>query len=231
MTDTTRLGVPYTYLVRHKPTGLYYYGLQYGKNCHPQNLWKTYFTSSKDIHKLIESTGADSFEYTIRRTFDNATDAIEWEKKVLRRMNVVSRSDFVNRNIPGSSMFAHSEETKEKMRKPKPEKFRKQLLGNQRAKKLLGRPKSDEHRKNISKSKQGKKNPMYGRKGKLSPAYGRKKSLEEIEKVAKILRNRIWMNNGMYAIFVPKEEEVLHASNGYVLGRGSSKFHKPPKEL
>lgn len=64
--------------------------------------WKTYFTSSRKVHHLIKEYGADSFDVEIRRTFSSANDAIEWEKKVLRRMKVLKRDDWLNANIGGA---------------------------------------------------------------------------------------------------------------------------------
>lgn len=59
----------YTYLVRNKITGQFYYGFRC-KNVklkrHPEDdLWVKYFTSSKKISNLIKEYGKDSFECVI----------------------------------------------------------------------------------------------------------------------------------------------------------------------
>lgn len=77
---------PFTYKVTHIPSGKWYYGVRYADNCHPSDLWKTYWTSSKPINYLIEQDGYKSFEIEIRQTFKTKNEAISWEAKVLRRI-------------------------------------------------------------------------------------------------------------------------------------------------
>jgi hypothetical protein len=221
---------PYTYLIKHKPTGKMYYGLRYAKRCHPSDLWESYFTSSKDLEKMLAEDGKDAFVFEVRRTFTDARKAIEWEKKVLRRMKVIKRDDFINRNIPGSSMFAHSEETKTKMRKPKPEGFGEKMKGKARpdiSEKLKGVPKTKEHAENISKGKKGK-DPF---KGKDHPRYGKKKLPNEVEKMkqTKLSQKRKWMNNGINSAFVDQNDIDKYLESGYILGRGSKKLKSEDK--
>lgn len=213
---------PFTYLIKHIPSGKVYYGLRYAKNCKPDDLWDSYFTSSSDIKKLIETDGPESFAVEIRKIFTDAQKAIEWEKKVLRRMNAIRRSDFINRNIPGSSMFAHSEETKQKLRKPKPKGFGAHSKGNKYACITKGVPKTKEHAENISKGKKGKA-PF---KGTGHPRYGTKKSSDEINKMklTKLSQKRKWMNNGQFSAFIPETNVDNFLKLGYTMGRGSSKF-------
>ena len=214
---------PYTYLVKHIPSGRVYYGLRYAKNCNPEDLWKTYFTSSKDIKKLIDSDGKNAFVTEIRQIFEQATSAIEWEKRVLRRMNVTKRDDFINRNVPGSSMFSHSEETKAKMRKPKPADFKNTLMGNKRATVNKGIKKPEGFGKKISEKKTGKN---YGRVGTNAPRYGQKKSQQELDKMSASMKSKKWMNNGANCVFVDADKILEYLELGYTLGRGSTKFKK-----
>lgn len=215
---------PYTYLIRHLPTATVYYGLRFAKNCHPGDLWVKYFTSSKDIHKLIKEYGKDSFTTEIRRIFNNSADAIKWELTVLRRMKVLSRKDFINRNIPGTTIrFMLSEETKQKMRKPKPAGFGDALKGNTHARANKGVKKTKEHGENISKGKKGKN---FGRVGENAPRYGMKKSQEELDKISKSMGVKKWMNNGVNSAFVGPDEIELYLAKGYNMGRGSLKFKK-----
>lgn len=59
----------YTYFVRNKITNQFYYGSRCRNiklNKHPEeDLWIYYFTSSKEINKLIKTYGKDSFEIGI----------------------------------------------------------------------------------------------------------------------------------------------------------------------
>lgn len=88
--------VPYTYLLKHLPTGKFYYGCRFAEGCHPSEFWKEYKTSSKYVKELVEQYGADSFEYEIRKTFTDKLAARTWETKVLTKMKVVIREDFLN---------------------------------------------------------------------------------------------------------------------------------------
>lgn len=93
--------IPFTYVVKHKPSGMWYYGVKYGEGCHPNDLWTTYFTSSLYVHELIKKDGKDSFVYEIRKCFNDITSAINWEKKVLKK--IINRPNNINRNVFGST--------------------------------------------------------------------------------------------------------------------------------
>lgn len=88
---------PYTYLIKHIPTNTFYYGCKYAKGCHPSTFWIDYWTSSKYVNVLIEETGKESFEFEIRKVFTDVNVCRNWESKVLKRMKVVQREDFINR--------------------------------------------------------------------------------------------------------------------------------------
>lgn len=123
--------LPYAYLLKftHPQTkeNEYYYGIQYGKNAHPENLWVTYFTSSKHVKYRIKIYGKECFSYMIRRTFHNAKMACIWEEKILRRMKVFNDPKWINKTISKAPPIGsgkdnpfwkreHSEESKVKMR-------------------------------------------------------------------------------------------------------------------
>lgn len=97
--------IPYTYVVKC-PDGTAYYGAKYGKTANPATFWKDYFTSSATMMEKIEQYGKDSFDYEIRRTFDNAQECLDWEHKVLRRLNAAKRDDMVNKTIGGATDIA-----------------------------------------------------------------------------------------------------------------------------
>lgn len=77
---------PYTYKVHFLVNDTFYYGVQYGKDANPENLWNNYFTSSNTIKVLIKVFGKESFDVSVRKTFNNKTDALKWESKVLRKI-------------------------------------------------------------------------------------------------------------------------------------------------
>jgi hypothetical protein len=87
----------YTYLITCLKNNQHYYGVSFKANTKPEDLWTTYFTSSKQVKKLIKEFGVDSFKVEVRKIFNDVNKARLWEHKVLRRLKVAKRSDFINR--------------------------------------------------------------------------------------------------------------------------------------
>ena len=96
--------IPYTYFIYHNPTGYFYYGCKYGKYANPELFWninykKGYFTSSKIVKELINEYGYDSFDAEVDMIFDNADDAIIYEKKCIKQ--IINMPKCLNGNIGG----------------------------------------------------------------------------------------------------------------------------------
>lgn len=90
----------YTYLIKNHTTNTFYYGVKYGKDADPKQFWIKYFTSSRYVKELIKQYGKDDFSFEIRKTgFTSRESALKWEHKVLRRMKVLERTDFINRDL------------------------------------------------------------------------------------------------------------------------------------
>lgn len=89
--------IPYTYLIGWSKHNKWYYGVRYAKNCNPADLWKTYFTSSKYV-KLFRKEYGEPDIIQIRKTFKSADKAIFWEDKVICKMKLYLREDFLNKN-------------------------------------------------------------------------------------------------------------------------------------
>lgn len=114
---------PFTYLVTFIPTGQRYYGVRTKRGCSPNDLWNTYYTSSKAVHQLIAEHGKDSFTVEIRRVFESKSEAIEWEHHVLTRIDAARNPRYLNKNngdrkFYGSSTMTgkrHSEDAKRRM--------------------------------------------------------------------------------------------------------------------
>tara|TARA_R110000822_G_scaffold14173_14_gene50169 strand:+ start:1270 stop:2010 length:741 start_codon:yes stop_codon:yes gene_type:complete len=134
---------PYTYLVKFKPTGKVYYGSRCQNatkfNRTPaEDFWNHYTTSSENINNLINKYGKDAFEYEIRRTFNSIEEMASWETRVLTRCRVLERQDrWMNGNIAGYKIVT--------------EAGVKKISATHKDK-----PKTDEHKKNLSKSQKGK---------------------------------------------------------------------------
>lgn len=97
MTFTAKDRTPFTYRIISLNDGRMYYGVKWSIGCHPEILGQTYFSSSKTVKQLIQEQGKDKFYFEVRKVFYNVNDAINWENKVLRRMKVVERDDWLNK--------------------------------------------------------------------------------------------------------------------------------------
>jgi len=86
---------PYTYLIGWSSHNRYYYGVRYAKDCNPNDLWVSYFTSSKYVKNFFERYG-DPDVIQVRKTFSTVDDARFWEHKVLKRLRVVNNPIFLN---------------------------------------------------------------------------------------------------------------------------------------
>lgn len=103
---------PYCYLIGWTNYNKFYYGARYATSskclyktgCHPDELWKTYFTSSTYVREFRKKYGEPDV-IKVRKTFTNPTDAILWETKVLTRLNILNNNIFLNKNIGGNFVF------------------------------------------------------------------------------------------------------------------------------
>jgi len=180
---------PYTYLIGWKKQKKYYYGVRYAKKCSPDDLWKKYFTSSNSVFDMRSIYGEPDI-IKIRKKFANKEEAINWETRVLKKMKVVAREDFLNKNdmpAPPINNRIMSTNTKTKISsalkgKPKSEEH-KQKIREARAKQInfrqgvpqsketkqkirqanLGKTLSNEIRQKMSDSRRGKKHWNYGK--------------------------------------------------------------------
>ena len=149
---------PYTYLLTHVPSGKRYYGVRYSKKANPEELWVSYFSSSRKVKALPR----EEFSAEVRRTFSSPQEALAWEQKVIQRLYADTREDWLNQHYSGGS-FHPGPRTKEHNEKisaaqrgrkmSRAEKAKHKWTTTQRAKivaKLTGRKLSDEHRAKLS---------------------------------------------------------------------------------
>jgi hypothetical protein len=90
---------PYVYRIGWSMTGMNYVGVRYAKDCHPDDLFVTYFTSSAYVADYIKEHGMPDI-IEVRKTFtteDRVDRARLHEHKVLRRMKVTTRNDYLNK--------------------------------------------------------------------------------------------------------------------------------------
>lgn len=85
----------YTYFIGWSKHNKYYYGVKYGKDSNPSNFWKTYFTSSNSVYTYRKLNGEPDI-IQIRKIFDDPEKARRWEHRVLKRMRVVHKNEWLN---------------------------------------------------------------------------------------------------------------------------------------
>lgn len=88
----------FTYLIGWSKLNVWYYGRRTAFGCSPDDLWKTYFTSSEYVKLFREQHGEPDVIKT-RKIFGEDYESCEkWETKVLVRINAAARSDFLNKH-------------------------------------------------------------------------------------------------------------------------------------
>jgi hypothetical protein len=184
---------PYTYLIGWSTQQKYYYGVRYANDCNPTDLWAKYFTSSPTVKAMRLIYGEPDVRQ-IRKIFTDKQAARLWETKVLRRMKVIRREEFLNKNdapAPPINNRIMSDSTKEKISaanksKPKSEEH-KQKIREARAKQIntrKGQTQTEETKQKIreARAKQittDETKQKMSMQRKLAGGYGPKKHTEE----------------------------------------------------
>ncbi len=202
--------VYYTYRITHIPSGKHYYGAEWNKDAHPNNLWKTYFTSSNIVDDLIIKDGKDSFTYEIRRTFSTSEACFDWETKVLRKLNVSKNPNWLNEaENYGSEKFFYAT-------KYKTQEHRAKIA----AKSVLYRH-TQESKDKISQKNSGLKRTIEsrllmsnGRLGENNHFYGKTHSIETKLKISVANSGKI------------RSQEAIEATRQANLGRKQTEYQK-----
>lgn len=216
---------PYFYKIQEKSTGLYYVGCQYGKNSHPNNFWKTYFTSCK----YVLSKDKDSFRIIyIKERVDAKSYEQRYLSRVYRRLGREKFcSLFINRNLsPGILLEGTAlENLKNSLKKAWESPARRELhLEHCKRMKETGvydkrigvDPFSEEIKQQISKRMKSN-NPMNGDecKKRHKNSVNTKEEIERRRKVATgntYTKGTKWYNNGVVSRMfkeTPSEEWFL----------------------
>ena len=163
------MATPYTYRIGWKQHNLWYYGVRYARGCVPEDLWKTYFTSSIEVSaRRLQLGEPDVVE--VRRVFDNGEAARRWEERVLRKVKAVKSPLWLNLSNGGVEFCSTRPETRAKIAayrtgKPSPRRGVK-LSDDTRAKMSSakrGRKVSQETKEALRLAATGSKNAGYGK--------------------------------------------------------------------
>ena len=101
---TIYTNIPYTYLIGWSKYNKWYYGVRFSKNCHPNDLWKKYFTSSEYVKDFRKTYGEPDI-IEVRKIFDTNEKARNWEAKVIQRMNIVESENWLNRSNNSCKLY------------------------------------------------------------------------------------------------------------------------------
>lgn len=108
----------YVYKITFLPTNQFYIGYRGSKNATPNDLFNTYFTSSKIIAKLINEHGVDKFSKEILAEFNTGIEAYHYEQQLLREYDVESNTQLLNKRLTSCALNAfksHTKKSKEQM--------------------------------------------------------------------------------------------------------------------
>lgn len=190
---------PYTYLVGWSMLDKWYYGVRYAKDCHPKDLWVTYFTSSNMVKEIRETHG-DPDVIQVRRVFENSKAATDWETRALKRMRVskserwLNISETASLRIPLIRTKTHNENIGKSHRgKKKSGKALDAAINN--AKKAIEKIRGKSRPEHSAKMKlvmrelyaTGK---LVALSGKESPSYGKSHSAETKNKLTQAAHER-----------------------------------------
>jgi len=186
MNSNKSIYTPYTYLIGWSKLNKWYYGVRYARKhaclyesgCHPDDFWVTYFTSSKEVKKLIQEFGNPDIKQ-IRKVFTTSESAQAWEVKVLQRLPL-EEDTWINKHVCGAIIYS-------------PE-VRKRIGRN--SKSLTGKPKTEEHRRNISKGRTGIK---FSDSHRANIKASRKNQIyteEHRNRIGESSKGTKWWNNG-----------------------------------
>lgn len=209
-----KMTTPFTYLMTHIETGMRYYGSKSSKGCSPEDLGKTYFSSSKRIKRIILNEGISAFKFEVRKTFKTMEEAVRWESRFLKRVQASKSKNWFNMHN-GDGKFVNkggyrlTEITKSRMRGPKSESHREKLKIHLDNKRVI--PEWTDTRKSIQSELMTGNQINKGRepynKGKKFPGTGVSNNQSA--------KGYLWWNNGSHRVRSKIQPE------GYVRGRGN----------
>ena len=157
--------IPYTYLIGWSKLNIWYYGARYKKDCSPEDLWKTYFTSSKYVKRFRKENG-DPDVIEVRKIFQTAEQTRLWEHKVLIRLDAPKKEKWLNESYSNAKFYnvtPASDETKRKQS----ESHKGKPVWNKGLKGLKGTPQTEEQKLRHSQFMKGKyvgeKNGFFGK--------------------------------------------------------------------
>lgn len=188
---------PYCYLIGWSKYNKWYYGSEYGsktKIANPDNLWVTYFTSSKEIARMRVQYGEPDI-IEVRKVFNDRASTTLWEHKVLKRLNATQADKWVNKT--DNKAIVNSIETQK-------------IIASKISAKLKGRTKSKEHIEKIKNTKRNNPRVFTDEEKKAIGIRSSNISKETRAKKSKTMSSLIWVNDGKQSFRVKEEYSYLY---------------------
>jgi len=159
---------PYTYLIGWADLNKFYYGVRYAKECHPDDFWVKYFTSSKYVAEM-RSVHGEPDVIQIRKTFDDSKKALDWELKVLKRLKVRLDEKWLNKTESHGFPHLIGEECPSfnrvlTIKQREAISIRQKKYYKTHPNPFLGKTHSDQTKKIISDKMKGTNHTFYGKK-------------------------------------------------------------------
>ncbi|MGA1849450.1 hypothetical protein VH570_01265 [Sphingobium sp. HT1-2] len=115
---------PYVYAIMWTELNVAYVGVRYAKGCHPNDFWKTYFTSSEHVAAFRQKHG-DPDHIEIIDTFLTQLEALTAEHEIIRDFGLHETPTFLNKTCGRSVLYTDAvrdklrQKTKARMADPK----------------------------------------------------------------------------------------------------------------
>ncbi len=231
-------GTSFTYLISWTDLDIHYYGVRYSKDCHPDDLWNIYFTSSTYVKEFIKLNG-DPDIVKVDFVYDTAKEARYYEEEFLKENDCAHNSRWINL-CNNSKDFCQTEDSIKRkseankdtiwinngvlQRKVKKEVAELLFLEGWVKNKLHKCVFSFEHRQKLLVSR---KNRVVSEETKLKTSNAlknRPKSKEAVLKSSKTRTGMIGISNGIVNKKIKPEKFDEYAILGFTLGWQKLKF-------
>lgn len=98
---------PYTYLIGWTHLDIWYYGRRTAINCHPDEFWVEYFTSSEKVRDFRIDNGEPDY-IKIDKIFSDINETVDYEILVLKFLDAKHNPMFLNgHNGDGNGYMAN----------------------------------------------------------------------------------------------------------------------------
>lgn len=90
---------PFLYVVGWTELNTWYLGVRYSRDCHPVDIWTTYFTSSRHVSWIREQFGEPDVVCVLAE--GSRSDVLLLEQTIIRKFNLHRHPNWLNRCMGG----------------------------------------------------------------------------------------------------------------------------------